>query len=101
MNSLQTESAIEEHEYACDCPEHAAACRSGNARSRLSAMGAGWLRFLGSWMGIGALWSGTTVCPCCGQPVCPVGIGFAALVGLLGATFFQLLRLWGRLSGGT
>ncbi len=46
------------------------------------------LRFLGLWTGISGIYAraGAT-CPFCGQPGCPVGLGAAASVGLLGSFF--------------
>ncbi|MBD3372596.1 MAG: hypothetical protein GF403_07775 [Candidatus Coatesbacteria bacterium] len=39
------------------------------------------LRFLGFWLGISGLYASTTVCPCCGQAGCPVGLAAAGVLG--------------------
>jgi hypothetical protein len=56
----------------------------------------GWFRFGGSWLGLSVLWSTTTVCPCCGQPVCPFNAMLGGVIGFLGAGFFFVVRNWSR-----
>lgn len=60
-----------------------------------------WLRatrlapFAGWWFGLTGMVASTSVCPCCGQPGCPVAPASAAVVGGLGAgamTLFRRLR---------
>jgi len=55
-------------------------------------------RFLGFWMGISGLYASSTVCPCCGQVGCPVGLAAAGVLG--GGLAFILTyarRIWNRI----
>ncbi|MGB9742504.1 MAG: hypothetical protein ACP5JB_03965 [candidate division WOR-3 bacterium] len=46
----------------------------------------GVLRLLGLWAGLtGGYQTMGSTCPCCGRPGCPVGLGIAALFGLVGS----------------
>ncbi|MBM3321982.1 hypothetical protein FJY69_00645 [candidate division WOR-3 bacterium] len=55
-------------------------------RGRTAAVLVGVLRFLGLWVGLsGTIAAAGQVCPCCGRPACPVGIGSAAILGALGS----------------
>ena len=56
----------------------------------------GWVRFTGSWFGLSALWSTTTVCPICGQPICGFSLLVAGMVGFFGAGILFVARNWSR-----
>jgi hypothetical protein len=74
---------------SCDTPP------SGSAPHR-RLITLDWIRFLGAWIGISGTVSATTVCPCCGQQICPNYLGFTALLGFLGGGFYWVLRKTGR-----
>jgi hypothetical protein len=60
-----------------------AECRTaaqGHGPRRLSPFGR-LFRLIGWWYGFTGLYTMFTVCPCCGQQVCPVGLGIAGTVG--------------------
>lgn len=41
------------------------------------------------WLGFTGLMATTSVCPFCGQPGCPVGVGAATTIGAFFALFMQ------------
>jgi len=47
------------------------------------------IHFLFRWLAFFGIFAGTTVCPFCGQPGCPVGVGGAAVGGGLFALLTQ------------
>ena len=54
-------------------------------------------QLLGWGVGFTGLFAATSVCPCCGQVGCAVGIGTMGIMGGLAATVVSLLR-WRRRS---
>jgi hypothetical protein len=47
------------------------------------------MNFFKWWLGFTGLIAGTSVCPFCGQPGCPVGVGVASTMGGFFALFMQ------------
>ena len=55
-----------------------------------------WVRFLATWIGISGAANAASVCPFCGQSVCPTYWGITAILGFMGAGFHWVLRRMGR-----
>jgi len=54
--------------------------------------------FLRWWLTISALYSVSSVCPCCGKPGCPVGFGVGAFVGFIFVSLSTMCRaVWQRI----
>jgi len=71
------------HDCKCDGPVGPAIDLVGNQKSMRNRI----MHFLFRWLAFFGIFAGTTVCPFCGQPGCPVGVGGAAV----GGGFFALL----------
>ncbi len=65
-------------------------------RGRAARTLAGLFRYFGLWAAISAAYAaiGGGVCPCCGNPGCPVGIGVAGIFGALGSLIINYGRRW-------
>lgn len=47
------------------------------------------IKLLAKWVGFAGLYTAFSVCPFCGRPGCPVGIGSASIVGAFFVLIFQ------------
>jgi hypothetical protein len=89
-------SSHADHGRACTCDEHAQsrpveAGRRGVVRRLLGFLA----RFGGWWLGMSGLVATFSVCPCCGQPTCPVGaVGVGAIGAFLAMTWKRARRVF-------
>jgi hypothetical protein len=51
------------------------------------------VKLFAKWFGFTSLYSAFSVCPFCGQPGCPVGIGSASIIGAFFALVFNDWRI--------
>lgn len=60
----------------------------GIKTNKLSPLGY-FIRLIAKWLGFTGLYAAFAVCPCCGQPGCPVGIGSAGIIGAFAVLIFN------------
>ncbi len=72
-----------DHDCNCDGPVDSAIYLPGDQKTTRNRI----MHFLVRWLAFFGIFAGTTVCPFCGQPGCPVGAGGVAFAG----GFFALL----------
>ena len=73
------------HGGKCVAPLELPVCDGRDRKSAKNRI----INFMLRWLAFFGIFAGTTVCPFCGQPGCPVGAGSAAFAGGFFALFTQ------------